>query len=224
MMTNHCSAALLLILGISVFLNLGPTVHAEPVDVKDWKQIPELKLVLNNVREKGGLTDKDRLVVEWNLASGDPVLVSIAACVVAESKGEETNLCAKAEAVLKTADKMPQAFIRLMLAKKRVEGKKPSERFSVIKPLVKDANPYLQVEAAKEILKNDVQRGEEALKTLLSGDLSGPLTDYPGDRIAQAEAYRQLDKIGKAPNAVPGLVADEPYLFVLSIIEEAREK
>lgn len=214
MMTNHLSTSLLLIPGIAVFLNLALTVHAEPMDVEAAKKIPELKHVLINVREEGRLTDQDRLVVERNLASGDPVLVSLATFVVAESKGEETNLCAKAEDVLKKVNGMPQAFIRLMLAKKRTEGKTASERIAVIEPLLKDANPYLQVEAAKELSKNDDRKGEDALKTLLS-------VDSP---IAKGEAFRQLHKLGKATNAVPVPMPDERYELLLSIIEKANGK
>lgn len=194
-----------------VILGTGLVV-ARPMDMEAAKKIPELERVLLNVREKGRLTDHDRLVVEGNLGSGDPVLVSLATCIVAESKGEETNLCANAEAVLKTAQGMPQAFIRLMLAKKRTEDKKPSERVAVIELLLKDANPYLQVEVAKELFKNDVRIGEDALRTLLS-------VDSP---IAKGEAFRQLHKIGKAKNAVPVPMPDEQDELLLSIIENGH--
>lgn len=209
MMTSPRSTSLLLIQGIAVFLNLALMVHAKPMDVEAAKKIPELKRVLIDVREKGRLTDQDRLVVERNLASGDPVLVSLAACAVTEGKGKEANLCAKAEEVLRNVNGMPQAFIRLMLAKKRTEDKKASERIAVIELLLEDANPYLQVEAAKELFKNDARRGEDALKALLSAD----------SPIARGEAFRQLHKIGKATNAVPAPMPDERYELLLSIIQ-----
>lgn len=214
MMTSHLSTSLCLISGIAVLLNLALTGHGEPMDVEAAKKIPELKHVLFNVREKGRLTDQDRVVVEGNLASGDPVLVSLAACVVAESKEDETNLCAKAEDVLKTAEAMPQAFIRLMLTKKKAEGKSPAQRTAAIEPLLKEANPYLRVEAAKQLLKTDSRKGEETLKTLLSDD----------SIIAKGEAFRQLHKRGKAANAMPVPMPDERYELLSSIIEKAEEK
>lgn len=209
MMTSPRSTSLLLIQGIALFLNLALMARAKPMDMEAAKKIPELKLILINVREKGRFTVQDRLVLERNLASGDSVLVSLAACVVAESKDKETNLCAQAEEVLRKVDGMSQAFIQLMLAKKRTAYKKASERIAVIEPLLEDTNPYLQVEAAKELFKNDARRGEDALKALLSAD----------SPIARGEAFRQLHKIGKATNAVPAPMPDERYELLLSIIQ-----
>lgn len=214
MMTNHLSTHLLLNIGMLALFGAAASIHAKPMDAEAAKKIPELKAVLLNVRENGRLFSQDRAVVEENLAGGDPVLVSVAACVLAESKEVETSLCAKAEDALKKAEAMPQAFIRLMLAKKRSEGTKTAERIATIEPLLKDANPYLQVEAAKELFKNNARKGEDALRTLLSG----------ASPIAKGEAFRQLHKIGKAGNAVPAPMPDERYELLLSIIETAKKK
>jgi len=213
-MTDHLATHLLLTIGMLALLGTPGSIHAKPMDTEAAKKIPELKAVLLKVRESGRLSSQDRAVVEANLAGGDPVLVSVATCVLAESKEEEANLCAKAEDTLKKAEAMPQAFIRLMLAKKRSEGKKTAERIAAIEPLLNDANPYLQVEAAKELSKNDVRKGEDALRTLVSG----------ASPIAKGEAFRQLHKMGKAGNAVPVPMPDERYELLLSIIEKANEK
>lgn len=214
MMTSNLSAPLFMTLGIIALGILVPTVHAEPMDVEAAKKIPELKHVLISVRQQGRLTDQDRLIVERNLASGDPVLVSLAACVVAESKEAETDLCVKAEGVLKEASAMPQAYIRLMLTKKKAEGKSSAQLTAAIEPLLKDPNPYLRVEAAKEVLKTNARNGEEALETMLSDD----------SVIAKGEAFRQLHKRGKAGSSVPTPMPDERYELLLSIIDKAQEK
>lgn len=213
-MTNRLTRQLLIALGGLAWLCLSFGAQAKPMDAEAAKRIPELKNALLAVRDRGQLSDQDRLVIEANLGSGDPVLVSLAAYVVAESKGDETNLCARAEAVLKKTEAMPQAFIRLMLAKKKIQGKSASERITAIEPLLKESNPYLRAEAAKELSKNDTRKGEDALRTLLSDD----------SPIVKGEAFRQLHKIGKATNAVPVPMPDERYELLLSIIEKANEK
>ena len=212
MMTNHLSTPVFIILGIMALLGSVLPVHAEPMDSEAAKNIPELKKLFFCVRDKGRLTDQNRLVVEANIASDDPVLVSLAVCIVAESKGDETNLCAKVEDILNKSRAMPQAFIQLMLAKKKTEGKSMSERMAALETLLREPNPYLRVEAAKALLKNDPQKGEDALRTLLSDN----------SIIAKGEAFRQLHRIGKDANAVPVPMPDERYEFLLSIIENSN--
>jgi hypothetical protein len=184
------------------------------MDTEAGKKLLELESTLAAVRLHGALSDTDRRAIEVNLSSGDPVLVSLAACIIAESKGEEANLCARAEGVLKSAEAMPQAFIRLMLTTKKVADKNPAQKTASIEPLLKDTNPYLRVEAAKQLLRTDPRKGEEALKTLLSDD----------SIIAKGEAFRHLHERGKAANAVPVPMPDERYELLLSIIEKTDGK
>jgi hypothetical protein len=101
-----------------------------------------------------------------------------------------------------------------MLTKKKAEGKGSAQLIAAIEPLLKDPNPYLRVEAAKEVLKTNARNGEEALKTMLSDD----------SVIAKGEAFRQLHKRGKAGCSVPTPMADERYELLLSIIDKAQEK
>lgn len=212
-MTNYLSKQLLVILGIPLLFGMPQALHAKPMDAEAAKKIPELENVLLNVREKGQLTDQDRLVIQRNLVSGDPVLVSLAACIVAESKGDEPILCRKADdiLILGKAQGMPQAFLQLMLAKKKTEDKSAAERIAAIEPFLKDANPYLRVEGAKELFKSDKRKGEEALRALLSD----------ASIIAKGEAFRQLKKAGKAGDTVPVPMPHEGYGYLLRIIEKA---
>ena len=205
--------------GRFVFLAVGSLcvafslqLQAKPMDAQAAQKLPEVRAILDRVTETGSLSDTDRRVLHASLDSGDPVLVSLAAYVVGKSKGGESTLCAKAEDVLTRAQGMPEAFIRVTLAKKKTDGKKTSERVAVIEPLLKDVNPYLQVEAAKELAQNDARKGEDALRVLLS-------VDSP---IAKGGAFRQLHKIGKAANAAPVPIPDERYELLLSVIENGE--
>lgn len=189
---------------------LAVCAYAKPMDAEAAKKIPELSHVLSSVRQQERLNDQDRVVVERNLASGDPVLVSLAAFVVAESKEAETDLCAKAKDALDKASAMPQAYIRLMLTKKKAQNTSRAQLTAALEPLLKDPNPYLRVEAAKEILKADSFKGERVLETMLSDD----------SVIVKGEAFRELHKRGKTGGSAPAPMTDERYELLLSIVDE----
>ena len=213
-MTNNYSRLLSNILGTLLLCCLAHNAYAIPMDVEASKQIPQLAVVFANVRENGRLSEQDLAVVETSLATGDPVLVSLAARIVMESKDDETNLCAKASNVLNDAEAMPQAFIRLLLAKKRAEKNSAAEKVAVLEAFLDDPNPFLQVEAAKELLKNDAQKGEVALRKLLAS----------GSQISKGMAFDQLHKLGKAADATPVPMPDERYELLMSIVEKASDK
>lgn len=213
-MTKPFARQLLVFAMGSLCVAFLPPLQAKPMDAQAAQKLLELRTVLDRVTENASLSDADRRVLHENLDSGDPVLVSLAAYVVGKSKGDESDLCAEAEVVLEKTQGMPDAFLRLMLAKKRTEDRKTSERIAAIEPLLRDANPYLRVEAARELAKSDARKGEDALRALLSED----------SPILKGGAFRQLRRIGKAADAVPVPMPDERYELLLSIIEKADEK
>lgn len=213
-MTRTPKVILQIVLLVFFFAGALGMSYAKPMDAEAGKQIPQLTTVLANVRETGQLSEQDHAVVETSLASGDPVLVSLASCIVMESKDDETNLCAKASNVLNAAEAMPQAFIRLLLVKKSTGKNSEKDKVSTLEAFVGDPNPFLQAEAAKELLKNDAQKGEVALRKLLAS----------GSQISKGVAFDQLYKLGKAADATPVPMPDERYELLMSIIEKASDK
>ncbi|MDD2708928.1 MAG: hypothetical protein PHV34_13160 [Verrucomicrobiae bacterium] len=197
----------------ALFLGINPIfANALPMDAEAGKKLPEIKSAIENIRKNGSISDKDQQVVAQDLASGDGVLISLAAYAIGQSKKKETSLCAKAEEILKTnTDAMAEAFVRLTLLKKSAEGKTVSERIALLEALLKTANPFLRVEAAKEIFRIHPQKGEGALKKIALEDANA---------IAKSEAFNQLDKIGKRDAIEPTFQPSERYQLLLSIIEK----
>lgn len=79
---------------------------------------------------------------------------------------------------------------------------------------LKDTNPYLRIEAAKEIYRIDAGKGLQFIRTLLADK----------SIIARGEAFRQLDMLGQSGDAEPVPMPDEEYELLLSIIEKYHQR
>jgi hypothetical protein len=176
------------------------------------EKLLEMEKVLQSVHKAGSLSDGDRHVVMQGLASGDALLMSLAAYAIGQSKDPEMLLCEKSEEVLKrTPDAMAKAFLRLMLIRKASEGKSKPEKVTAITALLRDSNSFLRVEAAKELLRLDPEKGESALRAIATSD---------PEITARGEAFNQLDKVGKREGVKPTPQPNEHYELLLSIIEK----
>ncbi len=98
-----------------------------------------------------------------------------------------------------------------MLTMKKVQDGNRAQLTAALEPLLKEPNPYLRVEAAKEVLKINARKGEKILETMLSDDSA----------IVRGEAFRQFEKRGKASGYDPAPMVDECYELLLSIIDNA---
>ena len=107
---------------------------------------------------------------------------------------------------------MSQAFIRLLLIRKSVSSGDPSSMVPLLELCLKDTNPYLRIEAAKEIYRINARKGIQFIRTLLADK----------SIIARGEAFRQLDMLGQAGDAEPVPMPDEEYELFLTIIEKNR--
>lgn len=105
---------------------------------------------------------------------------------------------------------MSRAFARMSPIWKTARHDESRKNLAALESFLKESNPYLRIEAAKEIQRIDSKRGERILKKLLSDE----------SIIVRGEAFRQLDKLGRAGDALPELMPDEEYELLLSIIEK----
>ena len=180
------------------------------MDLEKSKKIPRLEEILASVSSHGSFTDSERHDIEQSLACSNSVVVSLAAWIISRSKDNETNLCARIEATVAGGDMMSQAFARMLPIWKSARHEESCKSLVALESFLKESNPYLRIEAAKEIHRVDSKSGERVLKELLAD----------GSIIVRGEAFRQLDKIGRAGDAIPVFMPDEEYELLLSIIEK----
>ena len=185
-------------------------VAAKPMDFEESKKIPRLKEILASVSSHGRINVSECRDIEKSLSCSNGVVVSLATWIVAQSKDSETNLYARIEANGVGGDLMSRAFARMSPIWKTARHDESRKNLAALESFLKESNPYLRIEAAKEIQRIDSKRGERILKKLLSDE----------SIIVRGEAFRQLDKLGRAGDALPELMPDEEYELLLSIIEK----
>ena len=212
MMTSDLTRKARIYLAASICFVLTPFVRAEPMDAEEGKKLPDIEEIVASVCSSGRLASIERNNVEKLFSSSNGVIVSLAAWITAQSKDCETGLCACAESNAGRVDLMSQAFIRLLLIRKSVSSGDPSSMVPLLELCLKDTNPYLRIEAAKEIYKIDNRKGIRLFRALLADK----------SIIARGEAFRQLDMLGQAGDAEPVPMPDEEYELFLTIIEKNR--
>ena len=109
---------------------------------------------------------------------------------------------------------MSQAFVRLLLIRKSASSGDPNRMVHSLELCLKEPNPYLRIEAAKEIYRIDAGKGLQFIRTLLADK----------SIIARGEAFRQLDMLGQSGDAEPVPMPDEEYELLLSIIEKYHQR
>lgn len=214
MMTSDLTRNARIYLAASIGFVLAPFVRAEPMDAEEGKKLPDIEEIVASVCSSGRLASIERNNVEKLFSSSNGVIVSLAAWITAQSKDCETGLCARAESNAGRVDLMSQAFIRLLLIRKSVSTGDPSRMVPLLELCLKDTNPYLRIEAAKEIYRINARKGMQFIRTLLADK----------SIIARGEAFRQLDMLGHAGDAEPVPMPDEEYELFLSIIEKYHQR
>lgn len=197
-----------------IFLGVLLYAQAKPMDTEAARELPNIEKILVSVCSSGRLDSSERKDIESYLSSSNGVIVSLAAWITAQSKDCETELCSVAESNAKIANLMAQAFIRLLLIKKKASTVDSDKTVSSLELCLKDHNPYLRIEAAKEIYRIDARKGIQFIRTLLADK----------SIIARGEAFRQLDELGQAGDAEPVPMPDEEYELLLSIIEKCHQR
>lgn len=197
-----------------IFLGVLLYAQAKPMDAEEGKKLPDIEEIVASVCSSGRLDSIERNNVEKLFSSCNGVIVSLAAWITAQSKDCETGLCARAESNAGRVDLMSQAFIRLLLIRKSVSTGDPNRMVPLLELCLKDTNPYLRIEAAKEIYKIDNRKGIRLFRTLLADK----------SIIARGEAFRQLDVLGQAGDAEPVPMPVEEYELLLTIIEKYHQR
>lgn len=197
-----------------IFLGVLLYAQAKPMDTEAARELPNIEKILVSVCSSGRLDSDERKDIVAYLSSSNGVIVSLGAWITAQSKDCETELCSVAESNAKIADLMAQAFIRLLLIKKKASTVDSDKTVSSLELCLKDHNPYLRIEAAKEIYRIDARTGIQFIRTLLADK----------SIIARGEAFRQLDVLGLTSNVVPVPMPDEEYELLLSIIEKYHQR
>ena len=199
---------------VSLFLGIWLFAYAKPMDAKEAEKLPDIEEIVASVCSSGRLASIERNNVEKLFSSSNGVIVSLAAWITAQSKDCETGLCACAESNAGRVDRMSQAFVRLLLIRKSASSGDPNRMVHSLELCLKEPNPYLRIEAAKEIYRIDAGKGLQFIRTLLADK----------SIIARGEAFRQLDMLGQSGDAEPVPMPDEEYELLLSIIEKYHQR
>lgn len=184
--------------------------QAVPMTLEAAQQIPRMEKLVEKTRAKIPLSNAERAELYANVKSGDPVLSSLAAWLLARDPSHrEANLKVLGEAE-KDAIAVGAAFIKL--AQLRLTELSDQERLARLRKLIESDNPYIQVEAAREITELDPAAGLEAFKRLATDQA------HPG----RSEIVRQLRKLDPQTRLepVPG-PTDDMYAIVLDVIRES---
>lgn len=197
-----------------IFLGVLLYAQAKPMDTEAARELPNIEKILVSVCSSGRLDSGEQKDIVAYLSSSNGVIVSLGAWITAQSKDCETELCSVAESNVKIADLMAQAFIRLLLIKKKVSTVDSDKTVSSLELCLKDHNPYLRIESAKEIYRIDARKGMQFIRTLLADK----------SITARGEAFRQLEVLGQAGDAEPVPMPDEEYELLLSIIEKYHQR
>ncbi|WP_407450944.1 hypothetical protein, partial [Fibrobacter sp.] len=138
------------------------------MDAEEGKKLPDIEEIVASVCSSGRLAAIERNYVGKLFSSSNGVIVSLTAWITTQSKDCETGLCARAESNAGRVDLMSQAFIRLLLIRKSASSGDPNRMVPPLELCLKEPNPYLRIEAAKEIYRIDARKGIQFIRTLLA--------------------------------------------------------
>ncbi|MCP4642988.1 MAG: HEAT repeat domain-containing protein [bacterium] len=161
-----------------------------------WNRIPaRLLAILEEVRETGELSGEQVAYVVECVGEGSQVTPQakhvVSAIIYSKLREPCSELLKALEASLrKDRDYygLPHGLITVAMVKDETRGQSDGEVAEALDPLTKHENPYLRVEAAKEIARLEPEKGKEELRRLYDTDQTW---------IVQGEAARVLEKMGE---------------------------
>jgi hypothetical protein len=201
---------------VVIIFCIMPLSIAAPMDGRMAEMIPEILSVMKSVHKTGVLTNNDNVLLLKFINTEDPVLISLVAYTVGESRNDDGI-------VLKKLSELPihneelydlqGAFITLALLDRKTIGKSDDTKLKELKNLVNTNNSILRIEAAKRILKLDEKQGKTILEGLESKD----------DPSLKYEAEIILKEMDQQKQSYRTILPDELYEMFLSVIEEINK-
>lgn len=180
---------------------------ARPMDTIAAKELPRLQEMVTLARNGGTLSKADITDLTAKLQADEPVLVSLAAWILSHDNAPREETLQQLEKIELSTYGVAAAFVKLGIA--RLNEDDPETLNARLKELGSNENPYLQVEAAKELAVKD----PAAAKAILEKVASDPANP------ARNEIYRVLKLLNPGSTPAPGNPEiDDAYIFVLSVL------
>jgi hypothetical protein len=191
-------------LGISFILCAVTTSLAMPMDMEAVRRLPAIEALVAKVKAGSTLTAADEEKLYAELQSADPVLSSLSVWALGETKNSKH--ARKISSARANLSGPAMAFATIAMAKLLPDW--PASKKERLKNFLSDENPYLRIEAARELVDFNAAAAVDALQKILN-DSASP---------CQSAAALVLDKSGKSHIAVVP-IADDPYETVLDVLQ-----
>ena len=195
-----------LIFTLVMLLQIGAAA-ARPMDTLAAKELPRLQERVTRVQNGGTLNKAEIADLTAKLQADEPVLVALAAWTLSNGNAPREETVKQLEKIEPSNYGVAGAFIKLAIA--RLKENDPAKLNGRLKELGASDNPYLQVEAAKELAMADPAAAKAILEKAIA-NRTNP---------ARNEARRALQILnpGSTP-APPDPEIEDPYIFVLSVL------
>jgi hypothetical protein len=167
----------------------------------------QTQTVITRVQSGDSLSKSEIADLTAKLQGDEPVLVSLAAWTLSNANAPHEETVRQLEKVEPASYGVSAAFVKLALV--RLKESDPAKLSARLKEFAASENPYLRVEAAKELVATD----SDVSKTLLEKATADP------HNPARSEARRVLKILDPAKPVAPrDPVIDDPYTVVLTIL------
>lgn len=192
---------------------VGWVCAAKPVDTEVAKKLPEFRSLVSKLSTNQTITTNEVDLLKWGVRSRDPAIISIVAWCDMLLKGKQPEIRRRLEELAPDLPELPRAFVQLRKTSHKIENMKGDQQAEAWRELIASSNPYLRIEAAKQLVKVDVSAGKASLYKLIKD---------PSTSVA-AEARRTLERMGSSGLGPPVPFAlDQSYAAVLSAIDQQR--
>jgi len=198
-----------LIFTLSV-LFLVRLLPARPIDSKAAKDLPALQEIIVQIQGNRSLSAVQIADLTTKLQADEPVIVALAAWALSHSNAPRDQTIQQLEKIEPKTYGVSTAFVKM--ARARLDDKDPAKFALRLKELTKNENPYLQVEAAKELSSTDPSAAKPILEKV-AGDSANPA------RNEARRALKSIDATKQVPPPDP--IEDDAYEALLAIFREA---
>ncbi|MCP4642989.1 MAG: HEAT repeat domain-containing protein [bacterium] len=158
-----------------------------------WERIPARLLeILEEVRATGEISAEQTAYVIECVGQGTNATPEAKHVVSAVIYSKLKEPCPELLRALETSCQknygLPHALVAVAIVKDETRGRPDKEVVEALEPLTKHENPYLRVEAAKEIARLEPEKGKAVLMHLHT---------FAANWLLRGEAARVLDKMGE---------------------------
>src|SRR5207302_1988488 len=206
--TNLINRASRTALVFALLILASANLRGMPMDSDATRRLPQIAAIVEKVKSGTApdRSDEEKLYAE--LEGGQPALAALSIWALGETR--QDKYVDKLSSVSDHLGGLASAFATIALAKCSPDWEATKTK-KLKSFLSKMDNPYLPIEAARELASIDPSAAADSLQKILEQP------DFP----AKSAAAEVLDRLGKSHAPIPP-VGDDPYHIVLQTLEPAE--